>query len=221
MKYPKKYAAFFDLDNTIFNINSGKLIIERSIEQKRLSRSDVFMALILSLGFRAKLISPEYIMKRMSSWLNGVDEQDFELFIDNLFESQLKQVIRSDAVKEIERHRGANGLTGLLSASTTYVCDHVKKQLNLDESICTKMEVIDGKLSGLPNGGYCYGAEKAVRFRQFCEQNAYELREAYYYGDSMADLAVLDIVGHPVCVSPEPALEKIARQRGWLVVFWD
>jgi HAD superfamily hydrolase (TIGR01490 family) len=221
LKSPKKYAAFFDLDNTIFNINSGKLIIERSIEQKRLSRSDVAMALILSLGFRAKLISPEYIMRRMSSWLNGVDEQDFISFIDKLFESQLKHVIRSAAVKEIEQHRLADGLTGLLSASTNYVCNHIKKMLSMDEIICTEMQVINGRLSGLPIGAYCYGQEKAKRLRKYCQKNTFRLEETYYYGDSMADLAVLEIVGHPVCVSPEPALKKIAGQRGWPIVIWD
>lgn len=221
LKSHKKYAAFFDLDNTIFNINSGKLIIKHSVEQKRLSRPNVLLAMMLSLGFRARLISPEYIMQRMSSWLNGVNEQDFKTFINNLFESNLKHVIRSAAVKEIEQHRSANGLTAILSASTNYVCDHVKTMLDMDDLICTEMQVINGELSGLPIGAYCYGQEKATRLREYCKKNNFHLKDTYYYGDSIADLAVLEIVGHPVCVSPEPGLEKIAGQRGWPVLLWD
>jgi len=37
------------------------------------------------------------------------------------------------------------------------------------------------------------------------------------YADSSSDLPMLEAVGFPVAVNPEPRLASIARKRGWLV----
>ncbi len=37
------------------------------------------------------------------------------------------------------------------------------------------------------------------------------------FGNSMHDLAMLEITPHPFAINPNPDLEKIARQRGWTV----
>lgn len=37
------------------------------------------------------------------------------------------------------------------------------------------------------------------------------------FGNSMHDLAMLELTSHPFAVNPNPDLEKIARQRGWTV----
>ena len=44
--------------------------------------------------------------------------------------------------------------------------------------------------------------------------------ECVAYADSSSDLPMLDVVGFPVAVNPEPHLASIARKRGWLVEDW-
>ena len=44
------------------------------------------------------------------------------------------------------------------------------------------------------------------------------LEAAWFYTDSIHDLAVLEAVGHPVAVNPDPRLERVARRRGWPVL---
>jgi phosphoserine phosphatase len=39
------------------------------------------------------------------------------------------------------------------------------------------------------------------------------------FGNSVHDVAMLEMAKYPVCVSPTPELEQIARQRGWSV-YW-
>ena len=41
--------------------------------------------------------------------------------------------------------------------------------------------------------------------------------ESVAYADSSSDLPMLEAVGFPVAVNPEPRLASIARKRGWLV----
>ena len=41
------------------------------------------------------------------------------------------------------------------------------------------------------------------------------------YADSASDLPMLESVGFPVAVNPEPKLATIARRRGWHVEHWS
>lgn len=40
------------------------------------------------------------------------------------------------------------------------------------------------------------------------------------YGDSMADLPMLEAVGRPFCVSPDSRLRKVAQERAWPILPW-
>jgi putative phosphoserine phosphatase/1-acylglycerol-3-phosphate O-acyltransferase len=94
------------------------------------------------------------------------------------------------------------------------------EQLGMDDIICTRLNATNGVLSGKPEGEFCYGMEKAVRLREYCEKNNSKSKEAWYYGDASADIFVLDTVGHPVCVNPEKKLARIAFKRDWKIVHW-
>jgi phosphoserine phosphatase len=51
----------------------------------------------------------------------------------------------------------------------------------------------------------------------YCEAEGLSLAESVAYADSSSDLPMLEAVGFPVAVNPEPRLASIARRRGWLV----
>ena len=51
----------------------------------------------------------------------------------------------------------------------------------------------------------------------YCAAEGLSLAESVAYADSSSDLPMLEAVGFPVAVNPEPRLASIARKRGWLV----
>ncbi|HGY55461.1 MAG TPA: haloacid dehalogenase-like hydrolase [Caldithrix abyssi] len=212
------YAAFFDLDNTIFNVNSGKLMVEHALENGLMKRKDILRVMLLSLGYRIGVISPEMIMAKVSGLLKGTPEEDMVRFSKRIFDEQLKTHIREDIVREIRRHRQNGGRVVILSASTAYMCIPVKEYLKMDDTVCSEMEVQNGLLTGRPRGAYCYGMEKVHRLRAYCEEHGFSIEETWYYGDSHSDIPVLEIVGHPVCVTPDKSLNKIAGKRGWNII---
>ena len=57
------------------------------------------------------------------------------------------------------------------------------------ECLATRLEVVDGVLSGKFGTPNCYGEQKAVRIRASYDIVQYE--EIYAYGDSKGDLAML------------------------------
>ncbi|MBW1849555.1 MAG: HAD-IB family hydrolase, partial [Deltaproteobacteria bacterium] len=34
------------------------------------------------------------------------------------------------------------------------------------------------------------------------------------------DIPVLEVVGHPMCVTPDKKLEKVAVEKGWIICRW-
>jgi len=95
------------------------------------------------------------------------------------------------------------------------------RSLNLDDVICSELEVKNGYLTGLPVGHLCFGEEKAVRLKKYCEKNSFSLTDAWYYGDSVSDLPPLNAVGNPVCVNPDNQLRKTALKRRWKILKWE
>jgi phosphoserine phosphatase len=46
------------------------------------------------------------------------------------------------------------------------------------------------------------------------------LSASYFYTDSITDLPLLERVGHPVAVNPDPRLRRLARKRCWPIVMF-
>jgi len=216
----KRHVAFFDLDNTILNTNSGKIMIHQAFRRGLINKKEFIQALILSVFYRIGVLSPEKIMKKMASWLKGVPEKQFIDFASNTFSKYIKDAIRDNARTAINYHKNNNGHTVILSAATHYICNQVKEILDIDDVICSKMEVIEGYFSGYPEGEYCYGNEKLIRTKAYCEAHNFDIDEAYYYADSISDLKVLEKVGNPMCVSPDSKLIEVAQKRRWQMYRW-
>ena len=47
-----------------------------------------------------------------------------------------------------------------------------------------------------------------------------DLADSYFYSDSYSDLPMLQRVGRPRVVSPDPRLRVAARLRGWPILTW-
>jgi hypothetical protein len=49
----------------------------------------------------------------------------------------------------------------------------------------------------------------------------YDLSLCYSYSDSISDLPMMELVGHPVAVNPDGELASRARKRGWPIVVFS
>jgi HAD superfamily hydrolase (TIGR01490 family) len=213
------YAAFFDLDHTILSISSGQIMYEGSRRHGIIGRGGAVLLLVTIVMYRAGLISPDAAVRLWMRWYAGMTVESMTPIAAEWAE-EVKRYVRDEARHEIAKHRDAGGRTVILSASTPLFCGIIKDELGMDDVICTEVEIADGKLTGRLAGKYCYGAEKLVRAKEYCRNKGLDLAGAYYYADSFADLPVMEAVGHPVCVTPHPKLEREARRRGWDVRMW-
>jgi len=213
-------VAFFDLDHTILNDSSGKILGIQAFINNIFKKRYMFEAAFISAAYKFNLMDPEKILIKMGKWLRGQQEEKIVDFMNTMFNKVMKQAIRQKAHKEIEYHKKNNALTVILSASTSQICEPVKNHLGFDDMICTILEVINGRFTGYPKGRYCYGEEKLVRSINYCKKYNLTLENAWFYTDSYSDIPMLNAVGHPVCVSPDNKLRRFAQSKGWDIERW-
>ena len=216
----KDYIAFFDLDHTILNTNSGKIMGIAAFREGIIKKQKFIEGVIYGLGSKLGLVEGDTIMPRLVKWLNGHPEQYIVDFARQVFNEVLKYTIRKEAIQEIEFHRNNNAHLVMLSASVNFICKPVIEFLGLDDLICTDPHVINHRFSGHTQGGVCFGEEKLVRSRSFIQTHGLSLHDAFFYTDSFTDLPMLEAVGNPVAVTPVRKLAAVARSRGWQIYNW-
>ena len=53
------------------------------------------------------------------------------------------------------------------------------------------------------------------------EEHGVDLSKSWFYTDSITDQPLMDLVGHPVAVNPDPMLYREAIRRSWPVRFFE
>lgn len=214
------YIAFFDLDGTILNTNSGKVLVRRAYEAGLMKKRELAYGIYLSLLNKFNFKDPVKIIEKMAKWVAGSPEKVLQELADDVFTRDLQRAVRSEISSEIIFHKGKNAEVVMLSSAIQSVCIPAARFLEMDDVISSKLEVRDGLYTGDPSGNFCFGEEKLIRLKEYCERRIYLPEDAYYYGDSISDLPVLAGVGYPVCVNPDKKLKRVAKRRGWDVRLW-
>lgn len=121
----------------------------------------------------------------------------------------------------VEQHRAAGDRLVLTTASNRFITELTARELAIDVLIATELELIDGAFTGRTEGILNMREGKLERLRAWLAEQALDeraLASATFYSDSANDLPLLEAVGQPVVVDPDPAFERAARARGWPVL---
>lgn len=209
-----------DLDNTILNVNSGKVLVQQAFKNGMINSAKFIHAVYLSFLYKLNFKKTELLIEKMPAWLSGIEEIKMIAFCNTIFNEQLIHHIHPLIYSEIEKHRRKSACLVMLSGALNYICQPVAEHLQFDDIICSQVIVNDGFFSGKEQGLLCFGKEKLQRARTWCSVNNFLLEKAWYYADSMADFDVLNVVKHPRCINPDPKLARIAAKKEWPVYMW-
>jgi len=214
------YVAFFDLDHTILRINSGEAILRRAYKNGMLSFGRLMRAYCLAIMYKLKLIDSSAIIIKLGRWLAKSKVSDIETLCNEIVEKDLIPAIHPEIIDEIKKHKEQGAHLVILSSALDSICSPIAKHLGMNTVICSELEVVNQYYTGRPVGKYCLKEEKVHRMNLYLQSNNYTREDSYYYGDSIDDLPVLKSVGHPVCINPDKNLEKIAREKDWVIHTW-
>ena len=210
--------ALFDLDRTILGCNSATLWVKRQVREGQMSRWEAAkMAAMIGL-YQLGMGNVDDGVRAAIRGLEGQLESDIRARTDLFWHEEVAHRIRPGVHEVLEKHRSLGEPLWLLTGSSTYLSAQVVEALGLDGTICTTFEVKDGVFTG--TGALCYGAGKLVAAAPVLEAHSVSLDECVFYTDSYTDLPVLEAVGRPVAVHPDPRLARHARSRGWEIENW-
>jgi len=213
--------AFFDLDKTLISRNSATLWIRAELAAGRVSRWQALHALTYVVRYSLGFVAIEDTLRRSITAVAGQSEADMRVRAEQFYAREVRPLFRPGARPVVEQHRAAGDRLVLLTSSSNYMSELTSADLGLDDFLCNRFEVdADGRYTGRAVEPLCYGAGKVALATRYAADHAADLAGATFYTDSFADLPMLEAVGRPVAVHPDPKLRRVAQRRGWPVVDW-
>jgi HAD superfamily hydrolase (TIGR01490 family) len=220
MPHPGR-VAFFDLDKTLISRNSATLWIRFELAAGRVSRWQALHALTYVVRYSLGSVDMEGAIRRSVASIAGQPEAELRERALRFYDALVRPLYRPGAAAAIAAHRAAGDHLVLLTSSSNYVSELVCRDLGLDDYLCNRFEVdANGCYTGRPIEPLCFGSGKVELAARHAERSQLSLADAVFYTDSISDLPMLEAVGRPVAVHPDPRLRRAAKQRGWEIVEW-
>jgi phosphoserine phosphatase len=121
----------------------------------------------------------------------------------------------AEALELIGDHRRAGRDVWIVSSSGEEIVEPFARFLGVRDFLATRSGIDDqGRYDGTLEF-YAYAGAKATAMRQVAEVRGYDLSRCYAYTDSITDLPMLSVVGHPTAVNPDKELRAAALAMGW------
>ncbi len=213
-------AAFFDLDKTII-AKSSTLAFSKPFQAGGLiSRRAVLRSAYAQFVFLvggADHDQMEKLRHFMSSLVAGWEVATVREIVAETLHHVVDPIVYDEAVGLIAEHQLAGRDVVIVSASGTEVVEPIGELLGADHVVASRLQEVDGRYTGEIDL-YVYAEEKAVAIRRLAEERGYDLAQCYAYSDSITDVPMLEIVGHPYAVNPDRELRRTATARGWPIL---
>lgn len=216
-------ATFFDVDGTIVATT-----IAHYYAYFRRRRMSALLGKLWFASFALKCIYFFLLDKINRSRMNvafyrsyrGLPADEIKATSLECYRDIIKPHQFQEAAACIDEHRSAGRRIVLVTGSIDFIVAPLARDLGVDEILAAKLVESQGKFTGDLDGPPIGEQEKARRMRAFAEEHSIDLAQSHGYGDSIADLPMLETVGFPAVVNPDKALEATATARGWPIHRW-
>ena len=182
------------------------------------------MQLVESTAFTVlyhfNIINMEKAYLKATKHYSGVLATEIQQNTARFFQTIVAPRIQPGAIKALEHHRQLGHPLVLLSTTSSFQGQEAIKSWKLDVSLTNEFPLKAGRLTGTIKRPFCYGQGKVTKAKTWAAENNIDLKKSYFYSDSFSDLPMLEAVGHPRVVNPDPKLKKTASTRSWDVLNW-
>jgi putative phosphoserine phosphatase/1-acylglycerol-3-phosphate O-acyltransferase len=216
-----RVGAFFDMDKTIISENSGSIYMKYRYERGEIDGWDLVKGIGAYLQYKLGVLDILTWTKAMMAEFKGRSEESLVAVADRLFEEMILPSVYPEARRHVEWHHAQGHEVCIVSGAARFLAEPLARHLGVKHLVYTRLEVEDGRFTGRVIEPICFGEGKVYWLQQFIEDEGIELSKSYFYTDSITDMPLLDLVGHPMVVNPDPILYRMAVRRHWSVRFFD
>jgi HAD superfamily hydrolase (TIGR01490 family) len=211
-------AAFFDLDKTVIARSSTLAMGRTFFRDGLLSSAMVLKTLYAQAVYQLVGADHERMEQARHAALEltrGWEADRVRRLVRETMEEVIAPLAYQEALDLIAEHRRARRDVWLVSSSGEEIVEPFADYLGIRNVIATRSGLDDeGRYDGTLEF-YAYAGAKATAIRQVAETLGYDLSRCYAYSDSITDLPMLSVVGHPTAANPDRELRAAAVAMGW------
>ena len=216
-----RVGAFFDMDKTLIAENSGGLYMRYRYQRGEISGLELVKGIGAYLQYKLGILDIRNWTKTMMVQFRGQSEAELEAEAKAWFEELMAHTIYPEAEALVRKHEAEGHVVAIVSGATKFVVRPLAQRLGIEHMLYTRLEVEDGRFTGRVIEPICFEEGKIYWLQQFIEEHGIDLAKSWFYTDSITDLPLLDLVGHPVATNPDPLLYRAAVRRRWPVRFFE
>jgi len=210
-------AALFDFDGTLISGYSVFAFLQEKLLQGQMSLDEVAGTLATMGRFAAGRVDFGRLVAEGARHARGLEQQRYVGLGERSFERHLAARLFPEARELIQAHRDRGHTIAIVSSATPYQIASAARELGIDHVLCTRFAVRGGRFTGELDGTPCHGSGKLAAAEALAEKVGIDLGRSFFYTDSHEDLPLLERVGRPRPVNPDPELRAVARARRWPV----
>ena len=219
----KKTAAFFDVDGTIVSTT-----IVHYYVQFRSCLLPAFLRPFWLAWFALKVVYYFFLDKVSRTRFNlvfyrnyrGLNAESVKQLAGEQFETYVRPKLFPPALDCIREHQNRGDLIVLVTGSLDFIIQPLADYLQADAALTVQLEEAHGQFTGELTTPPLSEAEKVRAIQTVVERYNVDLDASYAYGDSRADLPMLECVGNPIVVNPSKGLRQVAIESGWEISEW-
>lgn len=216
-----RVAAFFDVDGTLVDSDIVRYGVQiRTAEMSPLARTlwTGWFLLRVPLLVALDRISRAAFQRTFYRLYRGLPADALAERAEALLHDHVVPRLVPATLERLDRHRRRGHATVLVTGSLAPIVTPLADRLGVDAVLAPRPEIVDGVLTGSLADPPLAGERKARAVADWADDHAVDLAGSYGYGDSLDDVPMLEAVGRPTAVNPDPRLRARARDRGWDVL---
>lgn len=217
-------VAIFDFDGTLYSKETFQLMMDHlKHHPEHNARYRQFFRNILPPYIGSKLkIYPEKKMRARSvqaylAALETFSQRDLENFFREIAD-KMHGDMNQRVVERLRQHVADNDHVMLVSGAFVPLLHAATKHMPIKMIIGTEIPYKNSILDHKASISHIQGVLKTEKIKEALQGKDIDWKNSSAYGDSLSDLPVLELVGRPVAVQPEPRLLTVAKQRNWEII---
>ena len=221
MEKSAQAASFYDLEGTLVSTNLVHTLGFYAKRQQGLFstvKKSVSTLAKLPLFGAADLYSRNVFNEVFFKSYAGESADRLRYFSEELFEEVLKPAIFPGTHDLIEASKKLGLKQVVITGALDFTIERLVNYLGIDEYAANRLEFVNGYATGRLLPPVMASATKAKWIREYAERENLSLSDSYAYSDSISDLPMLSIVGHPVAINPDFRLKQTATQHDWAIL---
>lgn len=217
-------VAIFDFDGTLYPKETFPLMMKhlKAHPAYRKKYRHLFMKILpVYCSYKLKLY-PEQKMKEysMRSYINSFQncsEKEINQFFLEVA-TKMENDLSTTVIDRIKKHQEEGYYVMLVSGAFVPLLTTVTKELRFNSIVGTKVPIKNNHYDKKTPVIHIHGSRKKDEIFAHLANDEIDWENSYAYGDSIADIDVLELVGNPVAVKPEQRLAEVAKKRQWEIL---